>query len=103
MNARKSKQIRKRALHLLVEWVQLQVPEEESKKININNIKSFMPPDTHLFANNKIILSAYSYRWIIKYIKKIIKHKIININNILLEDIEVFSKQKNFKSKGYQL
>ena len=59
MNARISKQIRQRALHILVEWLQLQVPEEERRKINIKNIRSLMPPDTHLFANHKMKLSAY--------------------------------------------
>ena len=101
MNARLSKKIRKKALHLLVEWIQLLVPEEEAKKINMTNIKSFMPADTHLFANNKIILSAYSYRWIIKIIKKILKLKYIDINNIVLKDIEEYSRRKNLKERGY--
>ena len=59
MNARKSKQIRKRALHLLVEWLQSQVPESEVDKINIKNIKNIIPSDTHIYANHKILLSAY--------------------------------------------
>ena len=99
MNARISKQIRQRALHILVEWLQLQVPEEERRKINTKNIRSLMPRDTHLFANHKMILSAYSYRWIIKKIKKIIKLKNININNILLKDIEEYNKKERVSNK----
>ena len=97
MNNRLSKKIRKKALQILVEWVQLQVPEEEARKINVTNVIKFMPPDTHLYAGNKIILSAYSYRWIIKKIKKLIKEKNININNILLKDIKAYSENRNVK------
>ena len=97
MNNRLSKKIRKKALQILVEWVQLQVPEEEARKINVTNVIKFMPPDTHLYAGHKIILSAYSYRWIIKKIKKLIKEKNININNILLKDIKAYSENRNVK------
>tara|TARA_R100000781_G_scaffold10135_3_gene9823 strand:+ start:1332 stop:1652 length:321 start_codon:yes stop_codon:yes gene_type:complete len=97
MNNRLSKKIRKKALQILVEWIQLQVPEEEARKINITNVIKFMPPDTHLYTGNKIILSAYSYRWIIKKIKKLIKEKNININNMLLEDIKAYSENRNVK------
>ena len=77
MNARKAKQIRKRALHLLVEWLQSQVPESEADKINIKNIKNIIPSDIHIYANHRILLSAYSFKWIINNIKKIIKLKIL--------------------------
>ena len=99
MNARKSKQIRKKALHLLVEWIQSQVPESEADKININNVQRLMPPDTHIYANQRLILSAYSFKWIIKNIKKIIKIKNININNILLQDIKDYNNNYTYSRR----
>ena len=47
-----------------------------------------MPDQTHIYANRKVILSAYSYRWFIKKIKKLYNSKNININNITLKDTE---------------
>ena len=85
MNARKAKQIRKRALHLLVEWLQSQVPESEVDKINIKNIKNIIPSDTHIYANHKILLSAYSFKWIINN----------NINSLQLKDIENYHHKYN--------
>ena len=101
MNNRLSKKIRKKALQILVEWIQLQVPEEEARKINVTNVIKFMPPDTHLYAGHKIILSAYSYRWIIKKIKNLIKEKNININNILLKDIKEYTDKRTIKRNRY--
>ena len=95
MNARKAKQIRKRALHLLVEWLQSQVPESEADKINIKNIKNIIPSDIHIYANHRILLSAYSFKWIINNIKKIIKLKNININSLQLKDIENYHHKYN--------
>jgi len=40
MNGKKAKRIRKKALHLLVEWLKLQLPEKEAEKLNISNIKN---------------------------------------------------------------
>ena len=84
MNGRLTKQIRKKALLFLVEWLQCQ----EAKKINLSNIRKLVPSDTHIYANSRIILSAYSFKWFSKVIKLLIKYNKYNINNIQLKDIE---------------
>ena len=88
MNGRRAKQIRGKALLFLVEWLQCQVTEEEAKKINLSNIRKLVPSDTHIYANSRIILSAYSFKWFSKVIKLLIKYNKYNINNIQLKDIE---------------
>lgn len=87
MNARNSKRIRLKAKELLIEWLQQHVPEEEFKKSNITtkNILKFIPPDTHVYANNKFLLSVWSFKWIIKRLKK---QNINNLNNVTLQDIQ---------------
>ena len=86
MNARKSKIIRNKAKEILIEWLGQHVPEEEMKANNVTtkNILKFIPPDTHVYANRTLLLSAWSYKWFIKKIKNI-KNK--NINELKLKDI----------------
>ena len=58
-------------------WVDVDLTENgksEAKKagelINKNNLKDFLPEQTHIFANNKFLLSAYSLRWFYKQVKR---------------------------------
>ena len=58
------------------------VPEgEDTSKITINNLDEFLPQQTHIFANNKLMLSAYSLRWFYKQVKK--------NPDVTLEDLEI--------------
>jgi hypothetical protein len=34
------------------------------------NLSEFLPEQTHLFANNKFLISAYSLRWFYKKVKR---------------------------------
>tara|TARA_A100000172_G_C2965949_1_gene84183 strand:- start:143 stop:391 length:249 start_codon:yes stop_codon:yes gene_type:complete len=71
MNQRKSKQLRRKAETLLIDWIRTMVPEgEDANKITKKNLHEFLPEQTHIFANNKFMLSAYSLRWFIKKVKR---------------------------------
>ncbi len=71
MNQRKSKQLRRKAKTLLIDWIRTMVPEgEDANKITKKNLNEFLPEQTHIFANNKFMLSAYSLRWFIKKVKR---------------------------------
>lgn len=71
MNGQKAKQLRRRSEQLLIDWLRTMVPEgEDTSKINKNNLHEFLPEQTHVFANNKFLLSAYSLRWFYKQVKK---------------------------------
>ena len=85
MNGRQAKQIRRKSLMLLIDWVKTLVPEEEAKKLTLEQAANLVPKDTHIFTNGKLMLSAFSLKWINKKIKKIIKYK--NINDITVEDL----------------
>jgi len=88
MNGRKTKQIRKRALILLIDWIKTLVPPEEAKKLKVEDAFNLMPKQTHVYSNNKLMLSAFSLKWIIKKIKKLNNSKEIkdiNIKDLLNE------------------
>jgi len=85
MNGRKTKQIRRKSLMLLIDWVKTLVPEEDAKKLTIEQAADLVPKDTHIFTNGKLMLTAFSLKWINKKIKKLIKYK--NINDITVEDL----------------
>jgi|TARA_B100000902_G_scaffold399456_1_gene470381 hypothetical protein len=71
MSGSKHKKLRRRAEELLIEWLRTMVPDgEDTSKINKNNLKDFLPEQTHIFANNKFLLSAYSLRWFYKQVKR---------------------------------
>ena len=58
MNRKKIKVLRRRAKEFLVLWMKSLLPEEEQKKVNINNILSLMPTQTHYIHDFRLYLSA---------------------------------------------
>ena len=71
MHQRKSKQLRRKAEALLIDWIRTMVPEgEDATKISKKNLHEFLPEQTHIFANNKFMISAYSLRWFYKQVKR---------------------------------
>tara|TARA_S200002703_G_scaffold45068_1_gene39442 strand:+ start:84 stop:347 length:264 start_codon:yes stop_codon:yes gene_type:complete len=84
MNGKKSKQIRKKARQLVVDWLQTMLVKEEKKKLNVNNIETYLPEEKHFYANNKLMVSAYTPRWFAQRIKKSNK----KLKDITWQDIE---------------
>ena len=71
MNQKKSKSLRRKAETLLIEWIRTMVPDgEDADKITKKNLQEFLPEQTHIFANNKFMISAYSLRWFYKQVKR---------------------------------
>tara|TARA_B100001250_G_C19410018_1_gene618609 strand:+ start:221 stop:469 length:249 start_codon:yes stop_codon:yes gene_type:complete len=71
MNQKKSKSLRRKAEALLIEWIRTMVPDgEDANKITKKNLHEFLPEQTHIFANNKFMISAYSLRWFYKQVKR---------------------------------
>ena len=84
MNGKKSKQIRKKSRQLVVDWLKTMLVEEEVKKLSVDNIEKYLPDQTHFYANNKLMVSAYTPRWFAQRIKKSNK----NLQDITWQDIE---------------
>ena len=70
MNGRQAKKLRKKASELTVEWLQSLLPEAESDKISTQNFQDYMPEQTHVYANQKLMLSSFSHKWFNKKLKK---------------------------------
>ena len=71
MSGKRSKKLRRKAEDLLIAWLRTMVPEgEDTSKISRKNLDEFLPEQTHIFANNKYLLSAYTLRWFYKQIKR---------------------------------
>ena len=71
MSGKRSKKLRRKAEDLLIAWLRTMVPEgEDTSKISRKNLDEFLPEQTHIFANNRYLLSAYSLRWFYKQVKR---------------------------------
>jgi hypothetical protein len=71
MNGRKAKRLRRKGREILVEWLQSIIPDEtEANKITIKNLEEYLTEQTHVFMNNRFLLSAYSLKWIYKKVKR---------------------------------
>ena len=70
MNRKKIKVLRRRAKEFLVLWMKSLLPEEEQKKVTIDNILTLMPQQTHYMHDFQIHLSAWSFKWVMKRLKR---------------------------------
>ena len=70
MNRKKIKVLRRRAKEFLVLWMKSLLTEEEQKKVTIDNILTLMPQQTHYMHDFQIHLSAWSFKWVMKRLKR---------------------------------
>ena len=88
MNSKKAKRLRRHAKKLVFEWLKSMLTEDEAKKLNIKNMDKYMPDQSYLYANKRIILSAYTPRWFQQRIKNIIRKSEKTIEDITIQDVE---------------
>jgi hypothetical protein len=71
MSGKKSKLLRRKAEDLLIGWIKTMTPEgEDANRITRKNLQEFLPEQTHIYANNRVMLSAYILRWFYKKLKQ---------------------------------
>tara|TARA_B100001939_G_scaffold292886_1_gene265201 strand:+ start:6407 stop:6685 length:279 start_codon:yes stop_codon:yes gene_type:complete len=90
MNGRKSKKVRLKAKLLFIEWIGSFLKEEDRKQINLQNFTQLLPDETHVYANRRLMHSAFSFRWFIKYVKILSKNKAID--DIKLTDVMEYAR-----------
>ena len=74
MNGKKAKSIRRHAKEMLLAWLKTVVEPEEAAKISPDNFNDYLPKEGHVYANRKLLVSAYSSKWFVNKIKeKVIK------------------------------
>jgi len=81
----KTKQVRKLSKQFVVEWLKSMLTAEEQKKVSVDNYEKYLPEERHFYANNKLMVSAYTPRWFAQRIKKVLRTK--HIDDITYSDV----------------
>jgi len=85
MNRKLSKKIKKKSIEFLLDWLKTMLIESEAKKLSIKNYKNYLPQETHVFANGRLLVSSFTPRWFQNKIKNVLKRK--SIDKITYNDI----------------
>jgi len=96
MNSKKMKPIRRKARHILVEWLQSLLSKDEASKINYKNVFDFIPNQTHYYdRQEQIRLQPWSYKWIVKKLKRNPELTIDDLNAMLQPTEKQLRRQDN--------
>ena len=88
------KPIRNKAKAILVEWLKTLLNEEEQKKVNIKNILTLLPNQTHYFSGETFRLQPWSYKWVVKKLKRNPELTIDDLNDMLQPSEKQLRRQK---------
>ena len=99
MNTKEMSKIRNKAKAILVEWLKTLLNEEEQKKVNIKNILTLLPNQTHYFSGETFKLQPWSYKWVVKKLKRNPELTIDDLN-AMLQPSEKDLRRKEMIEKG---
>ena len=99
MNTKEMSKIRNKAKAILVEWLKTLLNEEEQKKVNIKNILTLLPNQTHYFSGETFRLQPWSYKWVVKKLKRNPELTIDDLN-AMLQPSEKDLRRKEMMEKG---
>ena len=91
--------IRNKAKAILVEWLKTLLNKEEKKKVNIKNILTLLPNQTHYFSGETFRLQPWSYKWVVKKLKRNPELTIDDLN-AMLQPSEKDLRRKEMIEKG---
>ena len=94
MNTKKMSKIRNKAKAILVEWLKTLLNKEEQKKVNIKNILTLLPNQTHYFSGETFRLQPWSYKWVVKKLKRNPELTIDDLNDMLQPSEKDLRRQK---------
>ena len=94
MNTKGMSKIRNKAKAILVEWLKTLLNEEEQKKVNIKNILTLLPNQTHYFSGETFRLQPWSYKWVVKKLKRNPELTIDDLNDMLQPSEKDLRRQK---------
>ena len=99
MNTKEMSKIRNKAKAILVEWLKTLLNEEEQKKVNTKNILTLLPNQTHYFSGETFRLQPWSYKWVVKKLKRNPELTIDDLN-AMLQPSEKDLRRKEMYEKG---
>ena len=91
--------IRNKAKAILVEWLKTLLNEEEQKKVNIKNVLTLLPNQTHYWQYTTLKLQPWSYKWVVKKLKKDSELTYDDLNN-MLQPTEKQLRRQNMIEQG---
>ncbi len=91
--------IRNKAKAILVEWLKTLLNKEEQKKVNVKNILTLLPNQTHYFSGETFRLQPWSYKWVVKKLKRNPELTIDDLN-AMLQPSEKDLRRKEMMEKG---
>ena len=86
--------IRNKAKAILVEWLKTLLNEEEQKKVTIKNVLTLLPNQTHYWQDTTLKLQPWSYKWVVKKLKKDSELTYDDLNNMLQPTEKQIRRQK---------
>lgn len=91
MNEKKEKRIRLHAKVLLLQWLEALVNLGEQGKVTTKDILSKLPEQTHYYNKKTLFHSAYSFKWVVKGIKKVLsRSRELEVEDVSLKDVEKY-------------
>ena len=94
MNTKEMSKIRNKAKHIMVEWLKELLNPDEQKKVNVKNVFKLLPNQTHYWQGTTLRLQPWSYKWIVKKLKKNPHWTIDDLNNCLQPTEKQLRRQK---------
>jgi hypothetical protein len=94
MNTKEMSKIRNKAKHIMVEWLKGLLNPDEQKKVNVKNVFKLLPNQTHYWQGTTLHLQPWSYKWIVKKLKKNPHWTIDDLNNCLQPTEKQLRRQK---------
>ena len=70
MNTKQMSKIRNKAKGILVEWLKELLNKEEQSKVNVKSILTLLPNQTHYWSGDTLRLQPWSYKWVVKKLKR---------------------------------
>ena len=99
MNTKQMSKIRNKAKGILVEWLKDLLNKEEQSKVNVKNILTLLPNQTHYFSGETFKLQPWSYKWVVKKLKRNPELTIDDLN-AMLQPSEKDLRRKEMIEKG---
>ena len=99
MNTKQMSKIRNKAKGILVEWLKDLLNKEEQSKVNVKNILTLLPNQTHYWNGDTLRLQPWSYKWVVKKLKRNPQLTIDDLN-AMLQPSEKDLRRKEMYEKG---
>jgi hypothetical protein len=95
MNQKKMKDIHLHAKVLLARWLNHLVDVSQREQIPMSEVKKLLPKQEHIQVNGRVVLSAYSFKWVTSALKSLAERSPSRgVDTFTMENVEAYHKLK---------